>query len=312
MESLKLSFECVVPIFLLMALGYALRALKVAKKETFDAMNKLVFKAFLPVLLFKNIYETDIGEVFDLKYICFIVIGVICVFIAGYFAVLLITKENSRRGTMLQGFFRSNFAILGLPLIKSVCGEKSGGLASLTVAIVVPLFNVLAVIALERFRNGNIKIKPMLKGIITNPLIIGCGIGVIFWATGIKLPFVLEDAISDVSSIASPLAMIILGASFTFSSLKGYVKDVTITVAVRLVIVPLIMLFIAALLNFRGEAIACLLVAFGSPVAVSSFAMAQQMGGDEKLAAQVVVISSAGCIITFFGWIFVLSSMQLF
>jgi len=312
MESLKLSFECVVPIFLLISLGYALRAFNVVKKETFNAMNKLVFKVFLPILLFKNIYETDIGKVFDLRYFCFIVVGVICVFIVGYVAVMFITKDDSRRGVMLQGFFRSNFAILGLPLIKSICGEKSGGLASLTVAIVVPLFNVLAVIALERFRNGNVELKPMLKGIITNPLIIACALGVAFVALGINLPNVFEKSISDISSIASPLAMIILGASFTFSSLKGYGKDVTITVAVRLIIIPLIILSIAALMEFRGEAIACLMVVFGSPVAVSSFAMAQQMGGDEKLAAQVVVVSSATCVLTIFGWVFLINSFQLF
>jgi len=299
-------------IFLLISLGYALRAFNVVKKETFNAMNKLVFKVFLPILLFKNIYETDIGKVFDLRYFCFIVVGVICVFIVGYVAVMFITKDDSRRGVMLQGFFRSNFAILGLPLIKSICGEKSGGLASLTVAIVVPLFNVLAVIALERFRNGNVELKPMLKGIITNPLIIACALGVAFVALGINLPNVFEKSISDISSIASPLAMIILGASFTFSSLKGYGKDVTITVAVRLIIIPLIILSIAALMEFRGEAIACLMVVFGSPVAVSSFAMAQQMGGDEKLAAQVVVVSSATCVLTIFGWVFLINSFQLF
>lgn len=312
MESLKLSFESVTPIFLLMALGYVLRCLKVADKQTFNAINKLVFKVFLPVLLFKNVYETDISSIFDIKFIAFMTIGVICVFIVGYFAVLLLTKENPRRGVMLQGFFRSNFAILGLPLIKYICGEESGGLAALTVAIVVPLFNVLAVVALESFRNGKVKFKPMLKGIVTNPLIIGCVLGLLFVAIGVKLPSVLADAVGNVSKIASPLAMIVLGASFTFSSLRGYVRDVSITVAVRLVILPLIMLTIAVLMGFKGEALACLMVAFGSPVAVSSFAMAQQMSGDEKLAAQVVVISSAFCLVTLFGWIFVLSSMHLF
>lgn len=312
MESLKLSFEAVMPIFLLMALGYTLRGLKVATKETFNAINKLVFKVFLPVLLFYNIYKTDLSQVLDLKFIIFTLISVICIFIVGYFAVLLLTKDNSRRGVMLQGFFRSNFAILGLPIINYICGENSGGIAALTVAIVVPLFNVLAVIALERFRNGNIKIKPMLKGVITNPLIIGCVIGIIFVVLGIKLPFVLETAVGNVSKIASPLAMIVLGASFIFSSLKGYIKEVCITVVARLVIVPLIMITIAVLMGFSGEALACIMVAFGSPVAVSSFAMAQQMGGDEKLAAQVVVISSAACLVTLFGWILILDSLHLF
>lgn len=312
MESLKLSFESICPIFLLMLLGYVLKNLKMASKENFDAINKLVFKAFLPVLLFYNIYKTDLGQVLDLKLIGFTVTGIICVFIIGYFAVLFLTKDNAKRGVMFQGFFRSNFAILGLPLVKYVCGEEAGGLASLMVAIIVPLFNILAVIALERFRDGIVHFKPLIKGIATNPLVIGCAVGVLFLITGIKLPSVLEEAVSDISGIASPLAMVVLGASFTFSSLKGYLREIIITVSARLVIVPLVMLTIAVLLGFRGEALACLMIAFGSPVAVSSFAMAQQMGGDERLAAQVVVISSAACLVTLFGWIFVLDTLHLF
>lgn len=312
MESLKLSFESVMPIFLIMLLGYFLKRLKLADKNTFDTMNKLVFKVFLPILLFHNIYGTKLTKVMDLKLIAFTVSGILVIFILGYFAVLLISKDNPKRGVIFQGIFRSNFAILGLPLVKYVCGENAGGLASLMVAVIVPLFNILAVIALERFRDGNIHFKKLLKGIITNPLVIACGIGVVFLALQIKLPIFFENAVRDISKIASPLAMVVLGASFTFSSLKGYLREVVVTVAARLIIVPMIMLSMAVLLGFHGEALACLMVAFGSPVAVSSFAMAQQMGGDEKLAAHVVVISSAFCLLTLFGWIFILDALKLF
>ena len=180
------------------------------------------------------------------------------------------------------------------------------------VAIVVPLFNILAVIALERFRTGKIQIRNLIKGIITNPLVIGCAAGVLFLVFGIRFPSFLEKAVSDVSKIASPLSIVVLGASFTFSSAKGYLREILITVSTRLIVVPFFLLSIAVLLGFRGEALACLMAVFGSPVAVSSFAMSQQMGGDENLAAQNVVISSALCLFTLFGWIFVLSAFHLF
>jgi len=154
MESLKLSFESVMPLFLLMLLGYLLKQFKFAKKETFDSINKLIFKIFLPVLLFYNIYTTDIQQVFDLKLVLFLILGVLVVFIVGYFSVLGLSRDNSKRGVMLQGFFRSNYAILGIPIVKYVCGDEAGGLASIMVAIIVPLFNILAVISLERFRRG--------------------------------------------------------------------------------------------------------------------------------------------------------------
>ena len=312
MESLKLSFESIMPIFILMLVGYVLKSLKFADKKTFDAINKFVFRVFLPVLLFYNIYKTESSQIFDPKLIFFTIGAVLVTFVAGYFIVKLITKDNARRGVILQGFFRSNFAILGVPLADYICGEHTTGLTSLMVAVVVPTFNVLAVICLERFRDGNVNFKKLIKGIITNPLIIGCAIGLVFFVSGIKLPAILEKSVSDISKVATPLSIIVLGASFTFSSLKGYVRDVLIINSARLIIVPLIMLTAAVLIGFRGEALVCLLVAFGSPVAVSSFAMAQQMGGDEKLAAQAVVTTSAFCLVTLFVWIFALNSLGLF
>ena len=314
MQSLKLSFDAVMPIFLLMLLGYCLRTFKLADKENFDAMNKLVFKVFLPVLLFKNIYSTDPSEVFDGKLIVFSLVAIAAIFILGYFSVFVLTKENSRRGVMLQGFFRSNFAILGVPVAGYICGEEAIAVASLMVAIVIPAFNVLAVFALERFRDGGAKLKisTLLKGVVTNPLIIACLVGLVFLLTGIRLPHVVTEAVWDVASVASPLAIIVLGAGFEFSKIKGSLKELIITVVARLIVVPLIVIPIGVWFGFSGAALACLLVAFGGPIAVSSFSMAQQMGGDEDLAAQVVVFSSLFCLVTLFVWIYALDLMKLF
>ncbi len=314
MESLKLSFEAVMPIFILMLLGYTLKNLKFAEEKTFSAINKLVFKVFLPVLLFRNIYSADSLKGIDLRIAAFVIACVFAVFALGYAFVIFYTKDNAKRGVMLQGFFRSNYAILGIPLVDFICGDRVTGLASVLVALIVPLFNVLAVISLEIFRkNGSgVNVKKLAYGVVTNPLIIGCVFGIVFAFFGIKLPYVIDKAVGDVAKIATPLAIIVLGASFTFSSVKGYLKDIVIVVMTKLVLVPLAVLPFAAFLGFSGEALACLLIAFASPVAVSSFSMAQQMGGDEKLAAQVVVISSAACLVTLFVWIFALNSFGLF
>ncbi len=311
MESLLLSFESIGPIFLLMLLGYGLKCAKVATKETFEAINKLVFKVFLPVLLFYNVYTTSLDQVFDVKLLLLVIVGVLTVFLVGYGAVHWLSKDNATRGVMLQGFFRSNFAILGVPLVGYICGDDTKGLASLMVAVVVPLFNGLAVVCLERFRNSRVRFGQLIKGVFTNPLIIGSLLGVVCLLLGIRLPSFAETAVADLAKVASPLAMVVLGAEFTFADLKGYRRELSITVATRLVIVPLLALIAGVWLGLRGEALACVLVTFGSPVAVSSFAMAQQMGGNGKLAAQLVVVSSAACLVTLFGWIFLLSYLQL-
>jgi len=311
MESLRLSFESVAPIFLLMLLGYVLKNIKMADKKTFDAINKLVFTIFLPVLLFYNIYKTE-AQVFDLRLITFTVIGVLIIFVLGYFATLLLSKDNRRRSVILQGFFRSNYAILGVPLIQLVCGDDAAGLSSLMVAIVIPLFNVLAVFSLEHFRAGKISLLGLVKGVLKNPLIIGCLFGLFFFLLRIPMPGFIEKAVSDVAKISTPLAIIILGTSFSFSDIRGYKRELIVVVLSRLVIVPLIMVTAAVLLGFRGEALACILIAAGAPMAVSSFSMTQQMGGDETLASQVIVISSAFCLLTLFVWIFVLSFLGFF
>ena len=314
MESLRLSFNAIAPIFILIILGYFLKRIKIADQKSFDAMNKIVFKLFLPVLLFYNIYKTEKGNIFDAKLVAFAVVGVIAVFAIAYIIAILTTKDNSRRGVMIQGFFRSNLAIFGMPIVGYICGEGSGALTALVIAVVIPVFNVLAVIALERFRaeEGKLDVFKLLKGIITNPLIIGCLIGLAFFLLGIKLPTALEKSVKDISSVATPLALIVLGSKFEFSAVRGCLKELIVTLGARLIVIPFIALIAAVWLGFSGEALACILITFGSPVATSSFAMAQQMGGDEQLAAQLVVMSSAFCLLTMFIWIFSLSYLGLF
>ncbi len=314
MESIKLSFEAIMPIFILMLVGYVIKRIGLADKKSFDTINKLIFKIFLPVLLFHNIYSAKTNQVLDVKLILFTIAGVLGIFVVGYFFVLLSTKENAKRGVILQSLFRANFAILGIPLVNYICGEGSGGLTSLMIVIVIPVFNILAVAALKRFSVNNEKLNmlSLCKGVITNPLIIGCLIGLVFVLLDIKLPSVVERSVKDIATMATPLSIIGLGSEFEFTDMKGYLKEISIAVSARLIVIPMIVLAFAIWLGFSGEALVCLMVAFGGPVAISSFAMVQQIGGDEKLAAQVIVVSSAACLVTLFGWIFTLSYLNLF
>lgn len=314
MQSLILSFKSIMPIFMMMFLGYWLKKLKLADKSNFDVINSLVFKVFLPVLLFYNIYKTDSSNVFDTKLIAFTIVCVLAVFALGYFAVISVNKDNAKKGVMLQAFFRSNYAILGVPLVGYVCGDGAGALASMMVAVVIPVFNVLAVISLEIFRHkeSKINILPILKGIVTNPLIIGCAFGLVFLLLNIKFPDFIEKPVKDISALATPLALIVLGANFEFSSIRGYVKELVFIVLSRLIIVPLTAIPLGILSGFRGEALACIMIVFASPVAVSSYAMAKQMDGDETLAGQAVVLTSAFCLITLFLWIWIIGSLGYF
>ena len=300
-----LSFNVVVPLFLMIVLGYSLKQIRVYDEHTISGMNQLVFKVFLPLLLFINIYQTDVAGVFDLKLMLVAVLGVLGSFFMTWLIIAWIEKDNRKRGVLIQGIFRSNFVIFGTPVTTSLFGGEATGAAALLVAVIVPIFNMLSVVILEIYRGSRINVPKILKGIITNPLIIGSVTGLLCLLLHIKIPLVLEKTISDLSKVTTPLALVILGGSFTFSSMKGNVKQIAIGVLGKLVIVPVICLSFALLIGIRGVGLAILMSIFASPTAVSSFSMAKQMDGDADLAGHLVVLGSMLSVVTMFIWIFI-------
>lgn len=311
MENLILSFNVVLPLFLTMALGYVLKYIGMFDERTLDSMNNVAFKSFLPILLFYNIYKTDIKGVFNPNLMTFAAISVIILFISLYIVVPFIEKDNKKRGVLVQGIFRSNFVIFGIPVTASLFGEDQVGVASLLIAIVVPLFNILSVFSLEAFRGGKPDYKKILKGVIKNPLIIASCIGIITIFLGIKLPTAIEKTVSDISKIATPLSLILLGASFKFNEIKKHLKQTTIGVIGKIIVIPCIFIPICILAGYRNVELATLMVIFAAPTAVSSFTMAQQMDADYNLAGQIVVFTSAFCVLTVFLWIFILKQFNL-
>ncbi|MEG2935213.1 MAG: AEC family transporter [Clostridium sp.] len=311
MENLILSLNVVLPLFLTMALGYFLKLIGMFDKKLLDSMNNLVFKAFLPVLLFNNIYKTNLEGALNVKLLSFAFLAVICVFMIVTFLVPLMEKDNRKRGVMIQGMFRSNFVIFGLTVASAMYDESTVGIIAILVGIIVPTFNILAVVCLEMFRGGKLNFKHLIKGVITNPLIISSIIGISLLYLGIKLPTAVENSVNDIAKIATPLSLILLGGSFAFKDVKKYLKPVIITVIGRLIVIPGIVIPISVLAGFRNIDLLGLLLIFASPTAVSSFTMAQKMDGDSDLAAQIVVFTSAFSVISVFLWIFTLKQLNL-
>ncbi len=309
MDSLILSLEIVLPLFLLMALGYVIKLTGMMNETSVKQVNKVIFKIFLPLLVFCNIYNTEIAESFNSQLLLYAVSGVLIQFVLSLCLAVLLEKDNSRRGVMLQGMFRSNFVLFGIPISTALFGDTAAGLASILIAVIIPLYNVLAVISLELFNGKRPNIGKILFGIVTNPLIIGSVLGILFVVFQIPIPTPIYDTMEDLSSISTPLAFVILGASFSFGDVGRYVKELVITLSAKLVVFPSLFLVIALLLGFRDAPLAVLLTVFGAPIAVSSFTMAQQMGGDDKLAGQLVVFGSILSIGTMFLLIFFLKEM---
>ncbi len=311
MENLVLSFNVVLPLFLCIMVGYLLRRIGLLDEPLRLGLNRLCFKVFLPIYLFQNIATTDLGAAFHPGLLAFGCLGLIALFLVLMVLIPRLEKENARRGVLIQAIFRSNFALFGLPVALSLCGQERIGPTSLLLGVTVPIFNILAVICLETFRGGKPSIRKMLRGIATNPLIIGSLLGILFNLLGVTLPEAVSKSVTDLGRVATPLSLVALGGSFMFSSIRSFRRPLLIGVCGRLIAVPLLMVTLGILLGFRDETLVPILIMFGAPTAVSSFPMAQQMGGDGELAASLVVFTSGGAILTIFLLVFGLKQLGM-
>ncbi len=301
MECIILAFKVVFPILIYVTIGYILKCIKLYDEKGIKAVNDLVFKLFLPFMLFYSIYTTNVEEILNPRLIAYVITSILILFVILMITIPRFIKDNSKCGVFIQGVFRSNFALLGMPVTISLMGEENSGLTSLAIAFVVPLYNILAVICLERFRKNNVNIKNILKGIVKNPLIIASLTGTIFLIMKIHIPELINNVIRDLSRVATPLALIGLGSSFTFVSVRGNLKKLIAILGLKLIIVPAVAISIGAyIFGFKDASIVTMISLFASPTAVSSFTMAQSMGGDSDLAAQTVVFTSIFSIITIF------------
>ena len=312
MENLMISANAVLPMCLVMALGYGTRRLGWLRREEISTINKIAFRIFLPCLLYYNIYCSDLSGSFDPLLMAYAVGGVLLTFGLALGYTLLTEKLPERRGVLIQGMFRSNYVIMGIPVATALLGADQLGTVSILIAVIVPLFNMLAVVVLEVFRGQKPKPLHILGQIAKNPLVIGSVLGILTLVAGIRLPHILEQTIQSVSAIASPLQLFLLGAFFQFSGLKTYRRElVTVSIA-KLIVSPGLFLGLGALLGFRGVAFVSLIGIFASPTAVNSFTMAQQMGGDAELAGDTVVVTSAVSMLTMFLWVFLFKSLGMF
>ena len=312
MENLMISANAVLPMCLIMALGYGTRRLGWIRREEISTINKIAFRIFLPCLLYYNVYCSDLSGSFDPLLMAYAVGGVLLTFGLSLGYTLLTEKLPERRGVMIQGMFRSNYVIMGIPVATALLGADQLGTVSILIAVVVPLFNMLSVVVLEVFRGQKPKPLHILGQIAKNPLVIGSVLGILTLAAGIRLPHILEQTIQNISAIASPLQLFLLGAFFQFSGLKTYRRELMTVSAAKLIVAPGLFLGLGALLGFRGVAFVSLIGVFASPTAVNSFTMAQQMGGDAELAGDTVVVTSAVSMLTMFLWVFLFKSLGMF
>lgn len=312
LEAVVLSFRVITPVFILIGLGFALKKLGLFDNDALKKMIGLTFKVFLSVMIFNNLYNTTIEQALNLPVMLFAAGYVLCVFILSMVIVPRFEPNNPKRSSLVQGIFRSNNLMLGIPIITSLCGPDNVGLMTMVIAVVVPMYNALGVVALEVYGERKIQPTVILLNIIKNPFVAASILGIIALVTDLKLPYIIEKPIADISGIAIPLALILLGGYINFGSVKGSLRNIIIGVTGRLVIVPAIFIGAAVLIGFRGVELITLMGTICAPTATASFIMAQQMGGDANLAAHLVVFSTLFSAGTIFLIILILKQLALF
>ena len=311
-ESFLVALNAVAPFLVLLSVGFLAVRTGLTDRAFMNRLNALNFRLFFPFLMFNNVYS---ARPEDLPSPALMIFGPVSVLLL--IAVLLavvprIVKENPRRGTIIQAVFRSNFIIYGIPLTASVFGQERSSVCGMMVMIMVTLFNTAAVTVLEIFREGGrVRPKQLLLGLVRNPLLQGCAVGLLFYLLRVRLPDFIASPVSSLASLATTLAMIALGASLVFEDLKKNRRTITAVLVLRLVLLPLVMLPLAWLLGLRGVELFLVLMIFGTPVATASYPMAQNMGGDGQLAGQLVFVSTVASLGTVFLFIYAMSRLGL-
>ena len=328
MESFIFALNAVLPIMLTMLTGYLLKKIGLIKPEFCRTANKLVFRVFLPSLLFLNVYNIESFRGFEGGFVVYGAVALLCVFAIGALTCRLVTDKGERRGVLTQGTFRSNYALIGIPLAASLFGDAGTACATIMSAVSVPMLNVLAVISLSVYSGGGKKpsVGSILKDIAKNPLLQSMFAGVVCVVLrdmhfAADMNFRLSDItplfalLRNLSSVATPLALISLGAQFDFSAVGGLKKEIIFGTVMRTVVVPVLGIGCAWLFFrdiFDGAHFATFVALFATPVAVSSVPMTQEMGGDTVLAGQLVVWTTAMSVFTVFLCAFILRSVGIF
>ena len=317
LTNLTYSVNAVMPILILVALGYFLKRFRFLTESFVDTAEKTVFKVALPVMLFMEVAKSSVSVIGDTRLIVFCIIGVTAAFLVMTVLAPVLLRDPTKRGAFIQGMCRSNFAILGVPLAENMFGTTGTQMIAIVMPFVILMFNSYSVIILSVFSSdaehklNKKSILGILKNIVTNPLIIGVVLGLPFMFFGWELPVIANKSLTYLNNLCTPLALMSLGANFKPANMKGRMGYAVAASLGKTVLLPGLMVTLAALLGFRDASLGVVLILFGAPTAVSSYIMAKKMKNDGELAAQILLLTTLLCIVTIFIGIFILKTLAL-
>ncbi len=317
MENLMFSLNATVPVFLTMVLGFVLHKMRIIDDSFAAKLNQFVFKIALPVLLFDQLATTDFVSVWDTKFVLFC-FAVTLLSIGLAYVLSLLIKNKPARGEFVQAAYRSSAAILGIAYTQNIYGDA--GMTPLMIIASVPLYNAMAVVVLaltapaegtSTRETKGILARRTIKGIVTNPILIGIVAGLAWSLLKLPAPPILAKTVDNVGGLATPLGLIAMGASIDPKKVSGKLRPSICAAVVKLVGLCSIFLPLAVALGFRDAKLIAIMVMLGSPTTVSSFVMARNMGHEGTLTSNTVVIATVMGAFTLTFWLWLLRSFGL-
>lgn len=313
MSDFIFSLNVTMPIFLVMVIGWALKQTGMLDDHFVSVANKFNFKVTLPFMVFQDIAAVNIKEVFDLKFVLFCAISTSICFWGIWGAAKLFLKDKSLRGAFVQASFRSSAAVMGLAFISNIYGSSAMG--PLMIIGAVPLYNIYSVLVLtfeaDTEEKDTGKIKEACINIVKNPIIIAIALGLVASFFQLDFPVMVDKTISNVAKMATPLALIALGAGFEGKKALAKIKPTFWASAIKLVIQPLVFWPVAVKMGFTGEQLIAILIMLAAPATPSCYIMAKNMKNDGVLTASIVVMTTLLAAFTLTGWIYLLKMLAL-
>lgn len=309
MDVILISAKAILPLFVFMMLGYLFNRRKLLNETSSRQLNILVFRWFLPIMCAETIYKANLRENVELLPVLVVAIGIIGIFFISWLIVPRFVKDKTQIPVIIQGIYKSNYAILGIPIAQSICGADNIGIISVITVILVPLNNSISAFIFEKYTGKATSIPKLILNIIKNPLVIGSFIGLVLNLSGLAIPsWIMTGIVSKLSALTTPLSMIALGASFEFSRIGEYRAQLIWVNLAKLVIVPVLIIPVSLLLGLRGTALVGVMIYAAGPNAVNSYSTAVAMGGDADLANEIVVTTSLLSMFTMFVWFILIGS----
>ena len=308
-ESLIFSLNSTMPLFFIMLLGYLLHRKQFLTDDFVAMANKFVFNVALPVQLFRDLATMDVRASFDAKYVLFCAAATTSSILVIWALAKLFLKEKHIVGEFVQACYRSSAAILGAAFIQNIYGTS--GMSGLMILGSVPLYNIFAVIiltlespVLDAKSGMGEKIKKSLKGIVTNPILLGIAAGFVWSLLRLPMPTMANKTLSSLAGMTSPLALLAIGAGFKGREALGYLKPTAVATVTKLVILPAIFLPMAVHFGFTDQKLVALLVMLGSVTTPAGYVMAKQMGHEGTLTGSVCVTTTVFSALTLTFWVF--------